>query len=247
MIKAYSNRMESDVFRWVRITLIGLVVLLTTGCGPGGDDGTEFATLELPTDTLLNFRCADVGIFTETCVLVDSENPFATVAVNEVDINNPDLKTKFDLLNEIPPDTPTESYAKARFYLWATALARNSNGENQYFTALALHELWDAQLQYTGFQDPLVQQQAIRAYRSVLDNYFGSVTFFGPFGNPPVVIPAQLNLLVGDNLYRPAATGFSALFPTQLAALAAIGTWGYTYIPCTVTCPDDGFLFVNNP
>ena len=85
----------------------------------------------------------------------------------------------------------------------------------------------------------------MKAYRSVFDNFFGSVTFFGPFGAAQVSIPFQLNLLVADNLYRPAATGYARLFATQLEALAAIGEWGYTYIPCSTDCPNDGLLYVN--
>lgn len=248
MRNADCKEIRSGAFKRLCMMLTGLVVLVTAGCGPGSGDGTVITALPLPTDTLLNFRCADVGIYTETCVLIDQENPFKTAVINEYDVNNPDAETKFDLLNQIPPDTATESYAKARFYLWATALARRGSGENQWYTARALHELWNAQLQYRGFQDPLVQQQAIKAYRSVLDNYFGSVTFF-VFGTPPneIAIAAQLNLLVGDDLYRPAATGFGALYPSAGLALDAISSWGYTYIPCTVTCPDDGFMYVNTP
>ena len=143
---------------------------------------------------------------------------------------------KFNLAMDIPAG-PTG--AKARFYLWATALANAPMGENQWYTARALHEVFDAN------GDPLIEAQALKAYRSVLDNFFGSVTFFGPFGIPPVVISVQLNLLVGDDLYRPAATGYTPLFPTPLAAQGGIASWGYTYTPCTITCPDDGFMFVN--
>jgi hypothetical protein len=223
--------------------LFGLMAIVTvTGCGPG--DGAPVA-LVLPTDTLLNLRCAEVGIHDETCVLIDDENPFRFVAVAEFDVNlemqglPQPSNFKFNLVQDIPPG-PTG--AKARFYLWATALAKAPySGENQWYTARALHEVFNANA------DPVIQAQAIKAYRSVLDNYFGTVTFFGPFGNPPVSISVQLNLLVGDDLYRPAATGFTPLFATPLAAQGAIASWGFTYIPCTITCPDDGMLFVNVP
>jgi hypothetical protein len=175
---------QGEYLRRVRVGFYGLSFLLIAALAscssPGGGDGVVVGTLddegnvtadtiELPTDTLLNLRCANVGIFPETCVLQDPENPFLTVATREFDPNDPDAETKFDLAAGIPPG-PTG--AKARFYLWATALARFPSGENQWFTALALHELWDA----AG--DPLIQAQAIAAYRSQLDNFFGSVVFF---------------------------------------------------------------------
>ena len=135
--------------------LVGLIVLVMTGCSsPGSDDGvvagsvdpaTQTVTGEivLPTDTLLNLYCANVGLVPTTCVLEDPENPYRETATLEFDVNNPDPDqlTKFDLFIQLPAG-PTG--AKARFYLWATALARFPSGENQWYTALALHELWDA-------------------------------------------------------------------------------------------------------
>ena len=44
-------------------------------------------------------------------------------------IDDPDYYLKWDLHNDMPA---TFNYAKARFYLWATALARVTTGENQY-------------------------------------------------------------------------------------------------------------------
>ena len=135
--------------------------------GPG--DGEIINAIILPTDTLVNLACEDVGIFTEQCVLEDPENPFVTVPIIEFDVNDPDATNKFELFNSIPKG---RTGAKARYYFWATALARRASGENQFYTALALHELWN----YNG--DPIIQAQALKAYRSVLDNFFGSVTVF---------------------------------------------------------------------
>ena len=197
-------------FKWVTV-LLGLCVLVASGCdGRSNSDGLVINQIVLPTDTLLNLGCAEVGINDEGCVLEDPENPFVFVPIPEFDVNNPDAQTKFDLFVSIPAG-PTG--AKARFYLWATALARNPSGENQYYTALALHELFDAN------QDPLIQAQALKAYRSVLDNFFGSVTFFECCGD--VVFPVTLNERVADHLYRTQSTapynldgrGFRRLVP----------------------------------
>ncbi|MEM7610689.1 MAG: hypothetical protein AAF270_03355 [Pseudomonadota bacterium] len=234
---------------FLNVRRLALVVSATltlgiAGCGssaePDENDGTLFTQVFLPTDTLLNLACENVGINQESCVLGDPENPFVTVSIPEFDPNNPDAPTKFDLADGIPAG-PTG--AKARFYLWATALARRPSGENQYFTALALHELFDAN------SDPLIQEQALKAYRSVLDNFFGSVVFFSccedldPDGNP-IPFSVTLNELVADNIYRTAATGFARLVPGDpLLALSLIAEWGYTYRPASPPNFDDGFVF----
>ncbi len=115
-----------------------------------------------------------MGINTETCVLTDPENPFRFVTIVEPDANTPDdVVTKYDLEDTIPTGAPG---AKARFYLWATALARRPTGENQWYTARALHRL------YTYNGDELIRQQALKAYRSNLDNFFGSLVYFDEFG-----------------------------------------------------------------
>lgn len=216
--------------------LVGLMLLAASGCdGRSDSDGTVINQIVLPTDTLLNLGCADVGINTEDCVLQDPENPFAFVPIAEFDVNNPEAETKFDLADNIPAG-PTG--AKARFYLWATALARRASGENQWLTARALHELYDAN------SDPLIQQQALRAYRSVLDNFFGSVTFFECCGG--VSFPGTLNELVADDLYRTEATGYARLVPGDpVNVLALFGEWGYTYRPATPPNFDNGLVFVN--
>lgn len=232
--------------------LLGTVLLcafgaLAAGCDgePGPGDGEVINAIVLPTDTLLNLACADVGIFTEQCVLEDPENPFVTVPIIEFDVNNPDAANKFQLFNSIPPG---RNGAKARFYFWATALARRASGENQFYTALALHELWN----YNS--DPIVQAQALKAYRSVLDNFFGSVTVFSccenvrPPNDPrgPIPFPVGLNELTADNLYRTDATGYARLVPGDpLLVLEVLLEWGYRYRPANPPDYTDGLVFVN--
>jgi hypothetical protein len=220
-------------------------VLIISGCNsPSSDEDTVINEITLPTDTVLNLNCAEVGIAFETCVLEDPENPFLMVATAEFNVNDPDAETKFELVNNIPSG-PTG--AKARYYLWATALARFPSGENQWYTARALHELWDA----AG--DPIVQEQALKAYRSVLDNFFGSVTFFECCAgldpdNPtdPVAFSATLNELTADNLYRTASTGWARLVPGDpLLMQALIAEWGFTYQPATSPDYNDGVVSVS--
>ena len=213
-----------------------LAGLLAGGCeSPDDSDGIDFNQIILPTDTLLNLACAEAGIGFEKCVLEDPENPFALVATPEFNVNNPDGLTKFDLANNIPAG-PTG--AKARFYLWATALARFPSGENQWYTARALHELFDAN------SDELIRNQALKAYRSVLDNFFGSVTFFECCGG--ISFSATLNEKAADDLYRTEATGFVRLVPGDpLNVQSLLAEWGYTYRPATPPNYDDGLVTIN--
>lgn len=246
---------------------IGALVL--AGCGSSGSDGEEEIITEivLPNDLELDLACADAGIAGETCILEDPDNPFRSIIIREFDVNNPGAENKFDIANSIPDG---QEYAKARFYFWATALARRPSGENQYATAQALHELLDAQIlaesnpAYLG--DPNIRAQALRAYRSVLENFFGSVTFFvfsyeingevvfcdpNRFVCPPpgfdpergdreIPVSFVLNELTADALYREEATGWTRLIPGDpILTLEEISDWGFTYTPCVeVTLPD---------
>ncbi len=211
------------------------------------EDGLLINSILLPTDVVLNLFCEDVGIYLETCVLDDPENPFATTTIIEFDVNNPDADNKFDLFNSIPQG-PTG--AKARFYFWATALARRPSGENQFYTALALHELFDANSNVLS-KDEIVRTQALKAYQSVLQNFFGSVTVFtccpgaSPIGEPvPFSIP--LNELTADNLYRTDATGFQRLIDGDpILVLAQLLDWGFSYQPANPPNFDDGVVSVN--
>ena len=152
------------------LLLFGFGILVSGGCdSPSDTDGTVANSIVLPTDVVLNLFCENVGIKDETCVLGDPENPFAKTAITEFNDNTQEPGNKFDLFNSIPAG-PTG--AKARFYFWATALARRQSGENQWYTALALHELFDANSN-TLSADELIRAHALKAYRSVLDNFFG--------------------------------------------------------------------------
>ena len=208
--------------------MVVFAALLTGGCeSPADSEGTLFNEILLPTDTLLNLACADVGIGAETCVLEDPENPYALIPTFEFDQNNPDGPSKFELAEGIPAG-PTG--AKARFYLWATALARFPSGENQWYTAQALHELFDAN------SDELIRNQALRAYQSVLQNFFGSFTVF-EFG------PVTLNEVTADNLYRTESTGWRRLVdgdPSNVIELLL--SWGFTYRPANPPFYDDGLV-----
>lgn len=240
-----SDRVTRGIHKAViRIALLSICGLVAAGCDGSSDGGgADITLISLPTDTLLNLACEDVGINSETCVLEDRANPYRTVAIREFDVNNPGAENKFALANEIPAG---RTGAKARFYFWATALARRQSGENQYYTALALHELFNYN------DDPVIQEQALKAYRSVLENFFGSVTFFECCANidpngDPVPFSVNLNELTADNLYRTEATGWARLIPGDpLLAQSVMAEWGFTYQPATPPDFTNGVVSVND-
>ena len=241
------NRQEAQpaLFRGVAILLMGLAAMMAAGCSGERDagDGQVFNTIVLPTDVVLNLACEDVGVYPETCVLDDPENPYAFTAITEFTVDDPG--NKFDLFNAIPAG-PTG--AKARFYFWATALASRASGENQFYTALALHELFDANSNAIS-KDELIRAQALKAYRSVLDYFFSSVTIFtccpgaSPDGQTPVAFAIPLNELTADNLYRTEATEFQRLVEGDpLLVLELFVDWGYTYQPASPPNYDNGVV-----
>ena len=190
-------------------SMLGAAVLLTvTACSDGNEvgDGRILNNMVLPLDNELTLQCPNVGLVDEFCILDDPQNPYARAAVDDT--------TKFELASMSP--TP-----KSDFYLWGTAQARNPRGENQYYTALALHRMYSRDLSNVNARD-----QAKRAYRSVLDNYFGSVTYF-LIGD--LLIPQPLKELVGKHIYSPSDDRLPQLFDSQADAVANLDQWGYIY------------------
>lgn len=231
------HKAEPVMMKHLLLALLGVGTLLVTGCTSERDanDGQLINAILLPTDVVLNLACEDVGVHPEDCVLEDPENPYVNVPISEFNVNNPDDPFNKLVLAAAIPEGPTG--AKARFYFWATVLARQPSGENQYFTALALHELFDANSNAQS-QDELAREQALKAYESVLLNFFASVyvrTCRVVDGcNPPVNFFVTINEKVADNLYRTAATGWRRLVPgIPLAAIEQMIDWGFTYDPCT--------------
>jgi len=204
------------------VWLAAVLLLALGGCGVDEDDGEVRNTVALPTDDTipLNLYCADIGITPDTCVLDDPGNPYARSSVTE--------DNKFDLDADAPSAT-------ARFYLWATALARGAGnpGENQFYVAFNLHQMW------ASSNSELTRLQALKAYRAYLDNYFDSVTFFEiPVGSGNL-FPQSLNQGVGQMLFDPTDVGNTFGTSTRLfnpdpninrdMASMETGGWGYFY------------------
>lgn len=226
MVENAQKRLKSQML------LMMMAAVLISGCGVDSDDGDVVSSIELPTDDSisLGLACEDVGIHTETCVLDDPNNPYVNVIVSE--------DTKFDLGEDAPSAT-------AKFYLWATALARGAGapGENQFFTALFLHQMWAEN------DDELIRLQAIKAYRAYLDHYFGSLHYFEIPVESGNFFPQDINRWVGQMLFDPAQltnTFTSArLFSddpqvNKNEADKLVGEWGFFY-------NQDSETFIKNP
>ncbi len=101
-------------------------------------------------------------------------------------------------------------------------------GENQYYTALSLQEV------YAESGSPTTRDQAIKAYRSVLDNFFLAPTFFVvTIDGEEASIAVSLKDIVGNNLFDPASAGLVSLYTDPAFALSDISEWGYVYDPAT--------------
>lgn len=190
--------------------LVVVSIAFTLGCREVDEnDGLVINAIELPVDSSLVLYCEDAGIAAEPCILDDPDNPYALTPIND--------DNKF-ALNDAAPS------AKARFYLWATAQAMSPRGENQFFVGQALQQMFGE----SGSE--LARSHALRAYRSVLDNYFYSATFFEADFLPgdDIFFPFPVRKLVGQNMVSPAAT-LPELFDEPAQALEAFGQWGYTY------------------
>jgi len=195
------------------LAALSLCVIIGVGCG-GGGGGVDRTTVPLDTSTQLgSLRCEDEGLFGDECVLDNPNNPFATT-------NFEDVKAAFELAEDLPS-------ALSAYYLWASALARLGAPELQFLVAQSLHQL------YTEGGDPLARAQAIRAYRSSLDEFFDAQFYFTAdylTGEPLVGI--AIKNLIAENLAHSFDRGLTPLvepYEENLGqAQALVGEWGYS-------------------
>lgn len=109
-------------------------------------------------DLELELFSENVGVFPDTSVLYDPNNPFRDGVTGDM---------KFQILDDGPI---------AGFYVFATVLAREPTGENQYYTANQLQQVFALGLAEAD-ELALVRDLAIRGYQNVLDVFTGAVTY----------------------------------------------------------------------
>lgn len=184
-----------------------ILIVLLSACDR--KNGTIVDIIELPTDYELTLYGADEGIYPNTDILKDPNNPYADANVY--------MENVWDLNDECPS-------AKSKFYLWATILAKSPTGEYQYYTAQSLHEL------YTVGGSENAREQAKKAYRATLDHFFDSVTWWQAWWiNDETYYAVLLRNLVGESMYDPSELNLLPLYNDPAQALADLSEWGYYY------------------
>ncbi|MDA3884623.1 MAG: hypothetical protein PF638_03410 [Candidatus Delongbacteria bacterium] len=192
-----------------KLIYVGLILSIIFISGCDVKNGTDATEIELPLDNELTLYSENVGLYPDKSILDDPNNPYADASLN--------MENVWDLNDECPSP-------KAKFYLWATVTAKFPTGEHQYYTALSLHEL------YTAGGSLNAKEQAIKAYRSVLDHFFDSTTWFlADWLGEETYYPVILRDMVGRNLYDPSEFNYLPFYNDPAFALQDIGEWGYVY------------------
>lgn len=136
--------------------VVGLLSLSASGCLDAPDYFYGYDLL----DTRLVLYRLDMGVYPSTSVLDDPNNPFRFDGVGS------EMKWT---LNDYANDA-------AGFYAWATLLATQPNGENQYYAALKLQRVYEDR-GVTEVERPYVRDMALAGYQALLDNFPESVSY----------------------------------------------------------------------
>ena len=158
-----------------------LLVVSLLGCTPPQPAYFEGMLLD---DITFVYASDAHGIYPNTGVLTDESNPFA---------NRPLWAGKWDV--------ESYGYPPASYYAWATQLAVEATGENQYYTATALSNLYLFQM-VDAYEAPLVWNMAVEAHRSVLTNFPHSVSYLadGVTNFPLAPLSYDALVLLGDDV-----------------------------------------------
>lgn len=137
-------------------SVIALLAALSASCAEGG----EFLYGESVADLELRLHSPDVGVYPDTSVLDDENNPFAAVLVGD------DTRWQIE----------TQAGHVVAFYSWATLSARRPSGETQFYTAKNLAGVYKTGAAAQG-DLPTVRLLAIRGFQALLDYFPDSVTY----------------------------------------------------------------------
>ena len=128
-----------------------LAIVITIGCDNDAIPTVDFGTIDLGS-VIYKPLSDNEGIYPDRSVLNNPNNPFIKANITF----NSDTKWKIEGGAGVSD--------AAKYYLWATLLAKDPNGENQFYVGIALGNLGDT-------------NRAVTAHRKVLDNFFESTTF----------------------------------------------------------------------
>ena len=140
---------------YIKLSLLGLV-LVTAACGD--DPEYEFGF----NITGIQYELFDVteGIHPSKVTLNNPRNPFRELNVSD--------DTKFAILGN--------GGNAGAFYAWATLLANIPIGENQFFTAVKLRDIYESN-EVSEEDREIVRQMAVNGFQAVLDCFPESVLF----------------------------------------------------------------------
>lgn len=161
-----------------KLALAALTLLLANGAcrgdkDPGGETLTSVQLENLPLPSMID----DEGIHPSKAVLGDVNNPFKYAIAGE------DVKWPITGWAAAQPETRVA----AKFYFWATILAKGPDGVRQLYVADSLVELSNK----TDITDELkatYKASAVRAYQAVLD-YFPAAMDYDGNGNSWRIAP----------------------------------------------------------
>lgn len=151
------------------------VAFLAISCG----DDPEFRLGENISGVEFELFDPTEGIHPSKVTLQNPNNPFREFVVSD--------DTKFDIL--------ANGGNAGAFYAWATLLAFVPVGENQFFAASKLRDMYEAD-EIAREDRETVRQMAITGFQTVLDCFPDSLLFdeTGTFGRP-LATPAYLGIL----------------------------------------------------
>jgi hypothetical protein len=133
-----------------------VLVVFASACG----DTSEYRLGQNITGIQFELFDPTEGVHPSRVTLGNPRNPFRELNIGE--------DTKFDILEG--------GGNAAAFYAWATLLASIPIGENQFFTATKLRDMYEAN-EVPPEDSEIVRQMAIDAFQRVLDCFPDSVLF----------------------------------------------------------------------
>lgn len=134
-----------------------LTLTLLAACAP---EPATWRTGEDLRDLRFDPYTADVGVYPDTSILDDPNNPFA----DGLDPNG-DLKWQVN-----------DSGCDRAVYSWATALAIQPMGEHQFYTAGCMQDLYEGG-RVADEDLYLVWTLAVRGYEAILEEFPDDVTY----------------------------------------------------------------------
>jgi hypothetical protein len=140
----------------IKCLFVGLA-LLAAACG---DDNEQYRFGFNTTGIQFELFNETEGIHPSEVTLDNPRNPFREFVIGE--------DTKFDILDD--------GGNAAAFYAWATVLAGQPTGENQFYTATKLRDIFLAN-EVPEQDREIVRQMAIEGFQRVLDCFPNSVFF----------------------------------------------------------------------